>query len=149
MTEDDIQVKKPLTFSATPTVLKADVTEEGITLYYVISNKLMKKVITDVNALSTENQPVEINMSGAEINATWLAPAFVNGCVYYIDNTYSYTFFMNLDDFKFEPNDVKLLEGKIASGYEKSDKTEDGTIPKFMTDTDKETYITNNPKEEE
>lgn len=149
MTEDDIQVKKPLTFSATPTVLKADVAEEGITLYYVISNKLMKKVITDVNALSTENQPVEINMSGAEINATWLAPAFVNGCVYYIDNTYSYTFFMNLDDFKFEPNDVKLLEGKIASGYEKSDKTEDGTIPKFMTDTDKETYITNNPKEEE
>ena len=109
----------------------------------------MKKVTTDVAALSTENQPVEITKSGAEINATWLAPAFVNGCVYYIDNTYSYTFFMNLDDFKFEPNDVKLLEGKIASGYEKSDKTEDGTIPKFMTDTDKETYITNNPKEEE
>ena len=56
---------------------------------------------------------------------------------------------MDLDDFKFEPNDVKLLEGKIASGYEKSDKTDDGTIPQCMTDTYKETYITNNPKKEE
>ena len=42
-----------------------------------------------------------------------------------------------------------VSEGKMASGYEESDKTEDGTIPKFMTDADKETYITNNPAPEE
>lgn len=140
--EEGIQHKETVTFSGTPTVLKADVQESGVTLYYVISNKLMKRTVTD-------EKSVEINMSGAEINTTWLAPAFVGDRLFYIDNTYNYTFVVNLGDFVFEPNDVKLLEGKIASGYESSDKTEDGTIPKFMTDTDKETYIKNNPKAEE
>ena len=140
--EKGIQHKETVTFSAAPTVLKADIAEDGVTLYYVISNKLMKRVVTD-------EVSVEINMSGAEINTTWLAPTFVGDRLFYIDNTYNYTYCMDLGDFVFEPNNVKLLEGKIASGYESSDKTEDGTIPKFMTDTDKETYITNNPKEEE
>ena len=140
--EKGIQHKETVTFSAAPTVLKADIAEDGVTLYYVISNKLMKRVVTD-------EVSVEINMSGAEIYTTWLAPTFVGDRLFYIDNTYNYTYCMDLGDFVFEPNNVKLLEGKIASGYESSDKTEDGTIPKFMTDTDKETYITNNPKEEE
>lgn len=140
--EEGIQHKETITFSGTPTVLKADIAENGVTLYYVISNKLMKRVITDENS-------VEINMSGAEINTSWLAPAFVGDKLLYIDNTYNYTFVVDLNDFVFEANNVKLLEGKFASGYESSDKTEDGTIPKFMTDKDKETYITNNPKEEE
>lgn len=140
--KDDIQYKQTVTFSGTPTVLKADIADSGVTLYYVISNKLMKRVVTDENS-------VEINMSGAEIYTSWLAPAFVGDRLLYIDNTYNYTFVVNMNDFVFEANNVKLLAGKFASGYESSDKTEDGTIPKFMTDTDKETYITNNPKAEE
>ncbi len=139
---EGIQKKETVTFSATPTVLKADVTENSVTLYYVISNKLMKREIVGENK-------IEINMSAADIYTTWLAPTFVGDLLFYIDNTYNYTKVMDLGDFVFENNDVKLLEGKFAAGYEDSDKTEDGTIPKFMTDTDKETYITNNPKEEE
>ena len=142
MNEDGTQTKETLTFSGTPTVVKADVEESDVTLYYVISNKLMKRVITD-------EVSVEINMSGAEINTTWLAPTFVGDRLFYIDNTYNYTFVVNMSDFVFEPNNVVLLEGKFASGYVSSDKTEDGTIPKFITDTDKETYITNNPVKEE
>lgn len=149
MNADGTQKKIKIKFSAAPTVIRSEIAEDGITIYYVISNKLMKKVITDIDSITDDNQPVEINMSGAEVNATWLAPAFVGSKLFYIDNTYNYTFVVDLNDFKFEPNDVVLLEGKFASGYESSDKTEDGTIPKFMTDADKETYITNNPKEEE
>ena len=139
--EEGIQNKETVTFSNTPTVLKAEISENSVVLYYVISNKLMKRELKDDSG--------EINMSGAEIYTTWLAPTFVGDRLFYIDNTYNYTFVVNLSDFVYEANNVKLLAGKFASGYEESDKTKDGTIPKFMTDTDKETYITNNPKEEE
>ena len=139
--EEGIQNKETVTFSNTPTVIKAEVSENSVVLYYVISNKLMKRELKDDSG--------EINMSGAEIYTTWLAPTFVGDRLFYIDNTYNYTFVVNLSDFVYEANNVKLLAGKFASGYEESDKTKDGTIPKFMTDTDKETYITNNPKEEE
>ena len=139
--EEGIQNKETVTFSNTPTVLKAEVSENSVVLYYVISNKLMKRELKDDSG--------EINMSGAEIYTTWFAPTFVGDRLFYIDNTYNYTFVVNLSDFVYEANNVKLLAGKFASGYEESDKTKDGTIPKFMTDTDKETYITNNPKEEE
>lgn len=142
MNEDGTQTKTTVTFSAAPIVLKADIAEDGVTLYYVISNKLMKRVVTDENS-------VEINMMAADVNASWLAPAFVGDLMLYIDNTYGYTKVVNLNDFVFEANDVKLLEGKFAGGYVESDKTKDGTVPKYMTDTDKETYITNNPKAEE
>ncbi len=139
--EEGIQNKETVTFSNTPTVIKAEVSENSVVLYYVISNKLMKRELKDDSG--------EINMSGAEIYTTWLAPTFVGDRLFYIDNTYNYTFVVNLSDFVYEANNVKLLAGKFASGYEESDKTKDGTIPKFMTDTDKETYINNNPKEEE
>ena len=139
--EEGIQNKETVTFSNTPTVIKAEISENSVVLYYVISNKLMKRELKDDSG--------EINMSGAEIYTTWLAPTFVGDRLFYIDNTYNYTFVVNLSDFVYEANNVKLLAGKFASGYEESDKTKDGTIPKFMTDTDKETYITNNPKEEE
>lgn len=142
MNADGTQTKTTITFSGTPSVIRTDVEEESVTIYYVISNKLMKRVVTDENS-------VEINMTAADINTTWLAPTFVGDLLFYIDNTYGYTKVVDINDFVFEANNVKLLEGKFASGYEESDETEDGTIPKFMTDTDKETYISNNPKAEE
>lgn len=139
--EEGIQHKETVTFSATPTILKADVSDDSVVLYYVISNKLMKRDL--------KSKEGEINMSSAEIYTSWLAPTFVGDKMLYIDSTYNYTQIVDLNDFVFEANNVKLLEGKFASGYVSSDKTEDGTIPKFMTDKDKETYISNNPAEEE
>lgn len=138
MTGENSQTKTAITFSATPTIIKV----ENMVITYVVSNKLMQMDLSD-------EKFVETQMSGAEISVSWFAPAFVGDKLFFIDNTYSYTFVMDISDFVFEDNNIVLLEGKMASGYEESDKTEDGTIPKFMTDTDKETYITNNPKEEE
>lgn len=135
--EGDIQKNTKITFSATPTIVSVD----DMVITYVVSNKLMRMDLK-------EEAFVETNMSTASINTSWFAPSIVDGKLYYIDSTYSYTFVMNLADFSFEPNNVKILEGKMASGYIESDKTKDGLIPKFMTDADKETYIKNNPKEE-
>ena len=128
-------------FSSTPTVIEYDVATD--TLYYVASNNLY--VATGLVAGS----PEAYRVSESAINTSWLAPTLLDGALYYIDNTYSYTFRIVLDDFVNEANNFVLAEGKMASGYEESDKTEDGTIPKFMTDEDKQTYITNNPAPEE
>lgn len=134
--------------SGTATVLEYDVAND--TLYYIVSNNLY--VATGLLAKANDAaapMPEAHRVSADAINTSWLVPTFVDGALYYIDNTYSYTFRMDIPATFMEDGIDDVSEGKMASGYEESDKTEDGTIPKFMTDADKETYITNNPAPEE
>lgn len=143
--DEGVQVTEELeySFSASPTVIEYDVATD--TLYYVASNNLYKAHL----GLSDGSKPSAYLISEADISTSWLPPAILEDKVFYIDNTFGYTFFVDLDDYSAEPNNVVLAESAIASGYESSDKTEDGRIPKFMTDTDKETYIDTYPAPEE
>ena len=134
--------------SGSATTVKYDA--ENDMLYYIVSNNLY--VAKGLYAKATNDEadaPYALRVSEDKINTSWLKPTIVNGALYYIDNTYGYTFSIDIPETFMEELESDVSEGKMASGYESSDKTEDGTIPKFMTDTDKETYITNNPAPEE
>lgn len=129
---------KEVELSATPIYLFNDDTY----LYYVISSKLAR---LNYGA----EKPIEEIISDANISTSWIAPTKIDNFVYYIDaSNYSYL-------ARFDYTTYSVAEGKevfpkceIVSGYESSDKTSTGLVPKFMTQADKDAYIKANPVEE-
>lgn len=148
---DGVQIKLSADDSAlsgTATVVKYDI--EADELYYIVSNNLYIAKGLLASATSQDAaMPYALRVSDSAINTSWLAPTLVDGALYYIDNTYSYTCRIVIPDGFMSDLENDVAEGLFASGYEESDKTEDGTIPKFMTDEDKETYISDHPAPEE
>lgn len=128
---------KTSAYSAAPTVLFF----EGDYMYYLVNNKLMR-----CTGYATEN-PAEENLCDVNMNSTWLKPARVGDMLYFINSDESsYLYVINYKSFTFGGD---LLKATIASGYIESDKTEDGLLPKFMTEADQKTYISAHPAEEE
>ncbi len=128
---------KTQAYSAAPTVLFF----EGDYMYYLVSNKLMR-----CTGYDTE-YPQEEKLSDVTVSSSWLAATRLNGYLYFINtDESSYLYRMQYSTFAFG-ND--LLKAQIVSGYEESDKTEDGLLPKFMTEADQKTYITAHPAEKD
>ena len=125
-------------------------------MYYVLSNVLYRIKYADKKAIPDK-------ISDDTINTSWLNISVLDGYMYYIDNTYSYLFRMDLDSYNpvnNGENDSKI-SGEIVSGTRRAavSKDEDGEItikyvsddaneegvryyqlPKFMTESDVKLY---------
>lgn len=131
---------------------------DSTNMYYILSNNLFKVEYGNKNAVVQK-------VSEDAINTSWLSISILEQgtgkYMYYIDNTYSYLFRMDLTTFKSEPNNVVFANGEIVSGTDKAtlSKDDDGNIiityvsedaneegvtyyriPKFMTEADKKSY---------
>ncbi|MDE7215310.1 MAG: DUF5050 domain-containing protein [Clostridia bacterium] len=123
-------------------------------MYFVLSNALYKVDYNDKNAIVDK-------LSEEAINSSWLTISVIGDYMYYIENTYSYMYRLNLNDFVKEPNNLQYAEGSVVSGTRKAtlskndedkvvikyvddDANEEDVeyfqIPKFMTETDAQTY---------
>lgn len=137
---------------------------DGEYMYYVLSNALYKIAYADKDAKTKADGFVKISGDDTAINTNWLTLSLIGDYLYYIDNTYNYMFRLNLSDFSWQPNAVTYADGKAVGGYRKAtlskdendeegkiiikyvsdDANDDGVkyyqIPKFMTESDAQTY---------
>lgn len=125
-------------------------------MYYVLSNKLYRIKYADKKAVVEQ-----ISNDEDLINTSWLSASIIGDYLYYIDNTYSYLFRMDLSSYVAEPNNIEFAKSEIVSGTRKAkltkndkdeivieyvadDANEEGVtyyqIPKFMTEKDIDTY---------
>ncbi len=129
---------KEIELSAKPTYLFGD--EKY--LYYIVSNKLARLDYT-------AEKPQEEIISDANISTSWIGASKLDNFIYFIDAANSsYLSRFDYTKYSIEEGKVNFPKVEMVSGYDTSDKTSTGLVPKFMTDKDKEAYIKANPVEE-
>lgn len=140
---DVVEVKKELAkISAAATILFFETIAEKEYVYYSINNNVYRLNLTDADSF-------EEKVFEETISTSWLGVAKIGKFIYYINTTgYNYLYRFDYTQFILSDNNRVFPKAEIVSGYEVSDKTKDGKVPKFMTAEDKKNYLDANKPEE-
>lgn len=133
-----------ITLSAAATILFTETIDNVEYMYYLVSSKLYR-----INYKA--DKPYEELVSEEALSTSWLKPTVVGDYIYYINSSNSdYLYRVNYKSYKNANNELVRPEGRMVSGYTKYTYPDDADytmpndeIPAFMTDADKETYVTN------